>query len=220
MVSAIPGPMLESGLPASTLHARRFADDGTPMGDAVALSDAPDEGRQGLGTWGGLAADADGGYLVAWTDLENADGDTGGKARGFSADGTPAGDTVLIGSSFGDAVAALPDGGFVTMGSVLEEGTQQTALRIFGPDGAPVGPTFRSGASRRAHANPLDGSRNAISVGTEGSSQQLPLSAAHDGCLALAWLEEVMTSDMIGDASIPIAEGDVLGLLLGGSTAR
>ncbi len=129
------------------LLARRFAADGTPRTDEIAVVTQPD--NTGVDS-SKVAMSDDGSFVVvflAYPDLV---------ARRYGPDGAFAGQSVVASqaSGRGYAVSSLPDGGFVL--AWLRE--NRTFARTFGPDGQPSGPERQVGM----------GGPPAIAVGPDG----------------------------------------------------
>lgn len=135
-----------SGTPgvSSQVIARRFADDGAPLGDEFAV----DPGFVGYQWAAAVAARADGGFTVAWETM--AFGQSHLVARSFSANGTALGSVFQvdanarpeIGPGAPPSLAPLPGSGVavVWQSDPLDGDGAQTVIRLFGANGAALGP--------------------------------------------------------------------------------
>ncbi len=101
---AANGRMVASYLSAGTLMARRYAADGAPLGEAIAVT--PLAGREQSG---GVAIDADGDFVIAWSREDERR--TLVMARRYTSAGTAQGDDIEVAS------LSTPD---TTVGSVVD----------------------------------------------------------------------------------------------------
>ncbi len=135
-----------------SVQARRFAADGTPLGDDFQVNGY----TTGIQWNSRVAVDSKGKFLVVWVS-DGSDGtDTSSgsiQARLYGSDGQPATGELQVNSyTTGDqgfpAVAADPQGGFVVAwASAGSDGTDTSSDSIqaqrFEDDGAPLGPQFQ-----------------------------------------------------------------------------
>ncbi|MEP9350510.1 Ig-like domain-containing protein [Xanthobacter sp. KR7-225] len=124
---------------------RRYAADGTPMGERAFVNTSVD----GIQQDPAIAALADGGYMVTWT---SNDEDTEGGGYGsavwsqrYAADGTPVGGETLVnsttsGSQQNSSVTGLADGGYVVAWeSDATDNARDVYAQRYAADGSPVG---------------------------------------------------------------------------------
>ncbi len=165
------------------VFARRFADDGTPLGDEFRVNTFTDN-FQGSAS---VAVDARGNFVIAWTSVGQEGGGTpfsnGVFARRFAADGSALGDefqvnTFVLAGQARPSVAATPDGRFVI---AWQSNTQDgdglgIFARRFGADGLP------DGAEEQVNVNAIgDQDAAAVAVDDAGNYVVAWQSAQQDG---------------------------------------
>jgi hypothetical protein len=138
------------GFPGTTssVMARFFADDGTPLTSAFQVN-TTDAGRQAYPV---IDAAEDGSFVVVWQSDSSAGDDSSGtsiQGQRFAANGTPTGiefqvNTVTTGTQWRPVVATAPDGRFVVAwSSASSAGDDADGMSIqarrFKPDGDPDG---------------------------------------------------------------------------------
>jgi len=144
--------------------ARRFDAAGAALGDEIHVSD---------GTWTSLSVAAlpDGGFVITWISGTPDPGNTV-QYRVFAADGTPHTPEmplhVRLEAGSGLWISADGAGCFVIAWS--EESTLKDKIfaRLFGPDGAPLGPAIEV-ASQRPAANPFVRLNGDVAMRPDGS---------------------------------------------------
>ena len=136
-----PGPDASG----TSVQARRFAPDGSPLGVQFEVNGAFSTGSQGFPS---VATDPDGNFVVVWSDAV-AYMTEGIEARRYAADGTPLGGAFAVFSpgsgERGSADVATDDAGnFVVVWSeyILHQGSSVHGRRYFA-DGSPDGASFR-----------------------------------------------------------------------------
>jgi hypothetical protein len=159
------------------IQGRRFASDGTPGGPQFQISSATTE--YGSERDPSVAADADGDFVVVWSDYEYTGPPSGFVIQGrrFASDGTPGGPQFQISSittgyvgESQPSVAADEDGDFVVVwrdyyhygppsGQVIQG-------RRFAPDGTPGGPQFQISSITAAYTSEHDPS---VAVDADGN---------------------------------------------------
>jgi len=149
-LASLPGggfvAVWRSGAPgvSSQVLARRYADDATPLGDEFAV----DPGFAGYQLAAAVAARGDGGFTVVWE--TTASGQSHVAARSFSANGAALGPRFQVDANarpetWPDAppsVAPLPGSGVavVWQSDPFDGNGAQTVIRLFGANGAALGP--------------------------------------------------------------------------------
>lgn len=126
------------------LWGRRFAADGTPLGDEFPLPSTYVNGDQRVPRVG---ADGLGRFVVVWQDAQADGSSTGIALRRFDALGSPLGADVLVntttaGAQTNPVVAVDPDGGFLVAFEDWSQGTPRVRGRRYSADGAPIGTDF------------------------------------------------------------------------------
>ena len=127
------------------IYARRFAADGSPLGDAFRVNQQV-ENAQVNPT---VAMAGDGSFVVAWDSAHEAPDAFAVFARAYDATGATAGDDINVSGDFAadhrePSIAADPAGGFVVSWHTISggaDGTQVHARRL-GPDGVASGAPF------------------------------------------------------------------------------
>lgn len=164
----------QSKLPSATtssIFARLYFSDGTPKGDEFVVNPTviADASRPSV------AADADGDFVVAWTD--NGDINSDIFMRLFSADGTPTTgefrvNEVTTGSQGHASVGMDKDGDFVVAWTQANE----VDFRRFSSDGTPIG-----GQSKASDASA--GAKDSLSFGSVGVAMD------DNGDFVVGWAE-------------------------------
>jgi len=142
------------------LWGRRFAADGTALGDEFTLPGTYQNGDQRVPR---VAVDAAGRFVVVWQD-DLADGDgTAIALRRFDSAGNPLGPDCLVntttaGNQSNPVVLADPDGSFLVAWEDRSTGLPRLRARRFAADGTPVAAEFAaSEAGLRAERPALTG---------------------------------------------------------------
>jgi len=136
----------------SSIQARIFTTDGIPLGPPFQINTT----TLGDQTMPDVATVPDGRFVVTWESASSAGSDDSGTSiqlRRFNAEGEPIGsdeqvNTYISADQRNNRVACAGDGGFVIVwDSDGSSGNDQSSLsiqaRIFGADGAPLGPEFQ-----------------------------------------------------------------------------
>ena len=156
---------------------RRFSETGEPswpmqtIQTRGVLEPAPD-----------VAVDALGNFTVIWSQQDEISGVKGILGKRFDSTGTPLGETFQVseftsGYQREQAIAALPDGGFVAVWtSAGQDASNSTGVfgRIFGPNAQPLGGEFQVNVTTAGHQQAPDVSAddrgNFMVVWNSGSS--------------------------------------------------
>ena len=147
------------------VHARVFADDGTPLMLEFTVNPAT-AGSQNARS---LIATSDGGFAVVYEDLGlGTSTATGLRLQAFTATGTSSGNDVALQQPAGKVIA-LQDGHLLVTWSDTTGGTLDVKARIFDSAGTALTPAFTA---------------NQITTGSQGSSTAALLS---DGRFVVVW---------------------------------
>ena len=181
-----------------SIQARRFAADGSPIGDDFQVNTFI-SGRQSRPA---VAAGVNGNFVVAW----DSDGSSGTdasslsvQARRFAADGSPIGDdfqvntATLFNQDFAD-IAMAPDGDFVVVWrSGANAGITDVAGQRFAADATPLGTEFQV---------------NTIDLGYQGGPR---VATDADGNFVVVWINDQGVSAFATNVQRFAADGTPLG---------
>ncbi|MGH7785978.1 MAG: hypothetical protein ACRERC_03875 [Candidatus Binatia bacterium] len=125
------------------VFARRYSADATPLGDPFTVNAETALVQGGLNQ-AAVAGDADGNFVVVWSDLFDTNENVRVSARRFAADGSPRGGQFVVNTSAHSGsrpdVAVGSDGDFVVAWTAATEDDQADVLaRRFTADGTPRG---------------------------------------------------------------------------------
>jgi uncharacterized repeat protein (TIGR01451 family) len=176
---SVPGPDGDN----AGIEGQRFHADGTPAGGEFQVNTYT-TGYQGQPS---VAADAAGGFVVAWDRIDSDFFNYEVVGRRFAADGNPVGDEFLVGSGTSPDVALQP-GGFVVAWDESPLLFAGSAARRFAADGTPLG--------------------DFLDVGTFPETAGTVVSSDADGDFVVAWSNFY---DSIVEARRFAADGSPLG---------
>jgi uncharacterized repeat protein (TIGR01451 family) len=170
-----------AGGPLSTAHAAA----GDAVGSPFQVNTNTVGDQAAIWTVGDVAMDADGDFVVAWTDYYGHDGDDDGVyMRRFSADGTAldASDrlvnTATAGRQGAYGVAAAPDGRFVVLFVDSNTSPKNLYARLYDADGTAQGDPIQ--VNTGSTNNPYGG-----------------VAMAADGSFVVAWATEAVEGEVV-----------------------
>jgi hypothetical protein len=196
-----------AALGGADVRARQFSTDGTPAGPDFIVSTTVGGGQSDPS----IAALANGGFILTWTDFSGSDTDI--RARIFPESGSPDADflvnTTTAGSQFSPDIATLADGRFL----IVWEDSSET-----GND--------TSGKSIRAQlftaAGAPDGEEFVVNAITNGDQYAPTVTSLADGRVVIGWVDGSQSPGDISDTAIRaqifdprIAAVNLLGTALG-----
>jgi hypothetical protein len=204
----------------SGVFARIFDADGSPATNEFQVNSTASGSQQ----YGSVGALADGGFVVTWSDLSNADGSGWGVvAQRYDADGDAVGGEFLVNSFVGSnqihsKVVGLSDGGFAIV------------WRSNGADGSNTGIS----GQRYAADGEAVGGEFIVNGATISNQDQPTIDLRADGALIVAWTadgnrveqkiitdfeaqtEPVLGDEVVGSAATSKDSADVAALVGGG----
>lgn len=138
-----------------------------------------------------IAALANGGFVVAWTDATADGSGTGVFARTFDANGTATSSEIALatftaGDQYGPVVSATPSGGFVAAWTGPSIATIAASISA-APLGVPV--ADRDAFVRRFDeaGSPLDAAEQVANVGASGYQEAATIATNADGTTLVVW---------------------------------
>ena len=122
------------------VQGRLFNADGTPRGESFLVSEKLSEDDFSF-TGYDVAVDSKGNFLVTWFVRGTGPSASSTFLRRYAPDGSPLGEPLPAGHRpAGQEIAAVPDGGFLSIWQTAPNDSVSVAARRFAADGAPLGP--------------------------------------------------------------------------------